>query len=81
MITDLLEEFTERIQSFFLALMGFNHPHIERLQAALDQQVKALGQGLMKAMELKDAFWTLRRAVSESQWWNKLKKCRESLLD
>ena len=78
-VEQLLEEFTERVQSFFLALMGFNHPHVDRLQAALDQQVTALGHGLMKAMALKDAFWALRRAVSENQLWKKLKQCRHNL--
>ena len=80
-VEQLLDEFTERIQSFFLALMGFNHPHMERLQAALDQQVKALGRGLMRAMAVKDAFWGLKSAVAESQLWKRLKQCRQRLFD
>ncbi|CAE7874316.1 unnamed protein product [Symbiodinium necroappetens] len=79
MVSQLLEDFTERVQSLFLALMGFNHPHMERLQAALDQHVVALGRGLMRVMALKDAFSAFRRAINGSQLWKKLRHCHQRL--
>ena len=79
MVSQLLENFTERVQSLFLALMGFNHPHMERLQAALDQHVVALGRGLMRVMDLKDAFSAFRSAINGSQLWKKLRHCHQRL--
>lgn len=73
-IVDLLALFTKRVQNFFCTLMGFNHPHMERLQLSLQQHVEALGRGLVEVMRKQSAFLSLRSAVREGKLWDTLKK-------
>lgn len=78
-MAQLLATFTKRIQSFFLTLMGFNHPHMERLQIALQQQVQVLASGMMDLMTKHSAFLSLRSAMREGKLWERFRQRHESL--
>eukprot|EP00931_Biecheleriopsis_adriatica_P103706 TRINITY_DN78508_c0_g1_i1.p1 TRINITY_DN78508_c0_g1~~TRINITY_DN78508_c0_g1_i1.p1 ORF type:complete len:719 (+),score=149.01 TRINITY_DN78508_c0_g1_i1:99-2255(+) len=79
-VAAVLCDFTERLHSFILTLMGFHHPHIKRLRVALDQQVDALSQGLTSVLVAKDALYAMRSAARENGLWEKLKEYRQRLL-
>jgi len=80
-IANLLATFTKRIQSFFLTLMGFNHPHMQRLQIALQQQVQALAAGLTDLMTKQSAFLSLRSAMREGKLWERLRQRHQALFE
>jgi len=74
-----LEEFSERLWGFVRTCLGLHHPHQDRLKAALDQQVEALGNGFTAVLSLSTAFAALRSSARESGLWQKLREYRERL--
>eukprot|EP00930_Biecheleria_cincta_P075886 TRINITY_DN6307_c2_g1_i1.p1 TRINITY_DN6307_c2_g1~~TRINITY_DN6307_c2_g1_i1.p1 ORF type:complete len:827 (-),score=148.91 TRINITY_DN6307_c2_g1_i1:26-2506(-) len=76
-----LAEFSERLHSFLLTFMGFHHPHKDRLRAAVDQQVEALGSGLTTMLFAQKAFQGLRSSAREGALWKKLRDYRQKLLE
>lgn len=62
-----------------MTLMGFNHPHMERLQIALQQQVQVLASGMMDLMTKHSAFLSLRSAMREGKLWERFRQRHESL--
>lgn len=80
-IMDLLALFTKRIQGFFSTLMGFNHPHMDRLEIALQQQVRSLAEGLMAVMTKQRVFLSIRSAAREKKLWDLLRKRHASFFE
>lgn len=79
-IAALLTDFADGMHDYFNVFMGFNHPHISRLRTFIDQQVDALGQGLMAAVSAKTAFQGFQ-AAARAQWFcRKLEEYRQLLL-
>lgn len=80
-MAETLAEFSERLHGFLLAFMGFHHPHKDRLRAAVDQQVGALGSGLTSMLTAQKVFHGLRSRARESALLNKLQEYRQKLLE
>jgi len=74
-----LEEFSGRLWGFVRTCLGLHHPHEDRLKAALDHQVEALGNGFGAVLSMRTAFFAFRSSAREAGLWRKLREYRQRL--